>query len=79
MITRVLLIISLLLIGTSCTNEDEEKGADNGITKRLKVIDRARDVRQKQNEAIESQNKLIEDITKGHRKESGDGTDQTSK
>ena len=75
---RILLIIFILLIGTSCAKEKDEKAAsDNYITKRLDIIDRARAVQQKQNEAIESQSKLIEDITKGNRKEAGDGSGQT--
>jgi|GEM_PF-1383613 len=75
----ILLIIFLLLIGTSCAKEEEGKPtADNTISERLEIIDRARDVQQKQNEAIERRNKLIEDISKGHRKESGDGSGQHS-
>jgi uncharacterized coiled-coil DUF342 family protein len=74
---RILLIIFLLLIGTSCAKEKEEKAAaDNAISERLEIIDRARAARQKQNEAVERRNQLIEDIAKGHRKESGDGSGQ---
>ena len=63
----IILIVSLVLLGTSCTKQTEENpAAGNSISDRLEVINRARAVQQKQNKAIESQSKLIEEISKKH-------------
>jgi hypothetical protein len=64
----IIFIISLVLLCASCTKQtDKTPAAGNSISDRLDVINRARAVQRKQNEAIESQNKLIEDISKKHR------------
>ncbi len=63
----IILIIFLVLSGTSCTKQTEKKpAAGNSLSDRLEVINRARAVQQKQNKAIESQSKLIEEISKKH-------------
>lgn len=63
----IILIVSLVLLGTSCKKQTEENpAAGNSISDRLEVINRARAVQQKQNKAIESQSKLIEEISKKH-------------
>ena len=64
----IILIISLVLLCASCTKQTEKKPvAGNSISDRLEVINRARAVQQKQNKAIESQEKLIEEISNKHR------------
>ena len=53
----------LLLLGLSCgRRQEEKKPAAGGMAKRLDLVDQARRTRTRQNQAIERDNKLLEEM-----------------
>ena len=59
----ILFIVCSALIFCSCSRKPEpEQRPRDSLSDRLDIIDQARDVQRKENQAVESRNKLIEDI-----------------
>ena len=59
----ILLIACSALIACSCSKEpDQDQPSRDSLSKRLDIISQASEVQQKENKAIESRNKLVEDI-----------------
>ena len=61
---KIVIVISLLLLtNLSCgRRQEEKKPAAGGMAKRLDLVDQARRTRTRQNQAIERDNKLLEEM-----------------
>jgi len=59
----ILFMICSALIFCSCSKESEpEQQSRDSLSDRLEIINQAREVQKKENQAIESRNKLVNDI-----------------
>jgi hypothetical protein len=59
----ILFMICSALIFCSCSRESEpEQQSRDSLSERLEIINQAREVQKKENQATESRNKLVNDI-----------------
>ena len=63
-----ILLAGLVLLGVSCGKQEGKKPLSGGLAKRLNLMDHSRETRQKQNQAIERDNKMLEEMEKKARR-----------
>lgn len=67
--TVAILLTGLVLLGVSCGKQEEKKPLSGRLAKRLDLMDHARETRRKQNQAIERENKLLEEMAEKVRRQ----------
>ncbi len=66
--TLTILLAALVLLSVSCGKRKEKKPLSGHLARRLDLMDHARKTRTKQNQAIERDNRMLEDMAEKARR-----------